>query len=170
VCGQLGHVQTNRFEFKSGWFVSNDKFEQLERYRVFPGDLLCTIVGASIGRFCVVPLDIPLAFTTKHVQALTLDSKKADPHFVSMMLNFHRRSRESLFSRVEGSAQPSLNATKVLATAIPLPPLSEQRRVVAYLDTLQQRVAALQSLQTKSASELDVLLPSILDKAFQGAL
>jgi type I restriction enzyme, S subunit len=163
-------VQTNRLEFKSGWFVSTDKFAQLQRYRVLPRDLLCTIVGASIGRFCVVPSDIPLAFTTKHVQALTLDFEKADPHFVSLMLNFHRRSRDSLFSRVEGSAQPSLNATKVLATALPLPSLSEQRRVVAYFNELQQKVVTLQALQTKIAEELDALLPSILDKAFAGVL
>jgi type I restriction enzyme S subunit len=163
-------VQTHRFELRSGWFVSNDKFEQLKRYRVLPGDVLCTIVGASIGRFCVVPPDIPVAFTTKHVQALTIDCENADPHFVSLMLNFHRRSRESLFSRVEGSAQPSLNAAKVLATEVPLPPLSEQRRVTVYLDALQSQVNALKELQAETAAKLDALVPSILEKAFKGEL
>ena len=110
----VSDVQTNQFDLRSGWFVTPDKFKKFERYQVFPGDLLCTIVGGSIGRFCVVPADVPLAFTTKHVQALTLDSKKAEPHFVSLMLNFHRRCRESLFSKVEGSAQPSLNVSKIL--------------------------------------------------------
>ena len=163
-------VQTNLFKLKSGWFVSEEKFEPLQRYRVLPGDLLCTIVGASIGRFCVVPPDVPLAFTTKHVQALTLDFEKADPHFVSVILNFHRRSRDSLFSRVEGSAQPSLNAAKVLATLVPLPSLSEQRRILAYFESLQQEVCVLTDLQTQTAAELHALLPSILDEAFKGQL
>lgn len=163
-------VQTNRFELRSGWFVTPAKFEQLRRYQVFPGDLLCTIVGASIGRFCVVPDDIPLAFTTKHVQALTLYPDAAEPRFVAYMLNFHRRCRETLFSQVEGSAQPSLNAAKVLGTALPLPTLPEQRRIVAYLDGMQEKVGALRRLQAETAAELDALLPSVLDKAFKGEL
>jgi type I restriction enzyme S subunit len=163
-------VQANRFDLRSGWFISPGKFEQLRRYQVFPGDVLCTIVGASIGRFCVVPADVPLAITTKHIQALTLDGSKADSSFVSLMLSFHRRCRRSLFSQVEGSAQPSLNAAKILGTALPLPPLAEQRRIVTYLDALQAQVDALKRLQAETAAELEALLPAILDRAFKGGL
>jgi len=163
-------VQTDHFELKSGWFVSPERFEQLRRYQVFAGDILCTIVGASIGRFCVVPHDVPLAFTTKHIQAITLDLDKSEPRFVSLMLNFHRRCRESLFSQVEGSAQPSLNAGKVLGTELPLPSLLEQRRIVAEVAALQAEVDKLKRLQSETAGEMDALLPSILDKAFKGEL
>lgn len=163
-------VQTNRFELQSGWFVSPEKFKQFRRYQVFPGDVLCTIIGASIGRFCVVPHDVPLAFTTKHIQALTLDPAKAEPLFASLMLNFHRRCPESLFSQVEGSAQPSLNAGKILGTALPLPPLPEQRRIVEELEAFQAEVATLMRLQAQTAQELDALLPSVLDRAFNGML
>jgi type I restriction enzyme S subunit len=163
-------VQTNRFQLQGGWFVSPQKFEQFRRYQVFSGDILCTIIGGSIGRFCVVPKNVPQAFTTKHIQALTLDSSKVEPDFASLMLNFHRRCRESLFSQVEGSAQPSLNAGKILATSFPLPPLAEQRRIVAELDALQAEVDALKRLQAATASELDALLPAILDRAFKGEL
>jgi type I restriction enzyme, S subunit len=162
-------VQTNHFEFKSGWYVRPEKFEELRRYQVFPGDILCTIVGASIGRFCVAPKDIPLAFTTKHIQALTLDTSAVDVQFVSYMLNFHRRCRESLFSQVERSAQPSLNAEKVTATELPLPPLPEQERIVAELDTLQSKVEYLTNLQDETAKELNALMPSILSRAFATA-
>jgi type I restriction enzyme S subunit len=57
--------------------------------------------------------------------------------------------------------------------AIPFPDeisLSEQRCIVAELDTLQATVNKLKRLQTDTASELDALLPSILDKAFKGEL
>lgn len=163
-------VLTNRFEFRSGWYVTHEKYQTLQRYRVHPGDVLCTIVGASIGRFCVVPDDIPLAFTTKHVQALTLNPSIADPHFVAYMLNFNRRSRASLFSQVEGSAQPSLNATKILATELPLLPLSEQVKVVADLNSVQEKITSVDARQAQTAAELNALLPSILDRAFKGEL
>jgi len=53
---------------------------------------------------------------------------------------------------------------------LPIPPLSEQRRIVAYLDDLQAKVDALKAQQAQAAAELDALLPSILDKAFKGEL
>ena len=163
-------VLVNRFAFDSGWYVTPERFEQLKRYQVFAGDVLATIVGASIGRFCVVPDGIPPAFTTKHVQALTLNRSIAEPRFVTYMLNYHTRCRRSLFAQVEGSAQPSLNADKVLAIALPLPSPSEQRCIVADLDGLQAKLGALKRLQAETAAELDTLLPAILAKAFKGEL
>jgi type I restriction enzyme S subunit len=53
---------------------------------------------------------------------------------------------------------------------IPVPPLSEQRQIVADLDALQSQVDALKRLQAETAAELDALLPAILDKAFKGEL
>ena len=47
----------------------------------------------------------------------------------------------------------------------------EQRRIVAYLDSVQTRLASLRELQSQTQEELDALLPSVLDRAFspQGA-
>ncbi len=53
---------------------------------------------------------------------------------------------------------------------IAVPPLDEQRRIVAYLDSLQAKVDRLKALQAQTAAELEALLPSILDKAFKGEL
>jgi len=53
---------------------------------------------------------------------------------------------------------------------IPIPPLDEQRRIVAYLDGLQAKVNGLRELQSQTQEELDALLPSVLDKAFKGEL
>ena len=49
-------------------------------------------------------------------------------------------------------------------------PLDEQRRIVAYLDSVQARLASLRELQSATGEELDALLPSVLDRAFKGEL
>ncbi len=54
--------------------------------------------------------------------------------------------------------------------------LDEQWRIVAYLDSVQARLASLPALctsgrlQTHTQEELDALLPSVLDRAFKGEL
>ena len=48
--------------------------------------------------------------------------------------------------------------------------LDEQRRIVAYLDSVQARLRSLRELQSETQKELDALLPSVLDRAFKGEL
>lgn len=59
---------------------------------------------------------------------------------------------------------------KLLGTNVVVPPLSEQRRIMAELDALHAEVVALMRLQSETSAELDALLPAILDRAFQGKL
>jgi type I restriction enzyme S subunit len=68
------------------------------------------------------------------------------------------------------SAQAKLNQRYARQISIPVPPLPEQRRIVAELDTLQAKVDALKRLQAETSAELDALLPAILDRAFKGEL
>jgi type I restriction enzyme S subunit len=51
-----------------------------------------------------------------------------------------------------------------------VPPLPDQRRIVAELDALQAEVDALKRHQDETAAELDALLPALLDRAFKGQL
>ena len=72
--------------------------------------------------------------------------------------------------RKQMTGQANVNATKLKALPIALPSLSQQRRIVSELNDLQARVDVLKKLQSETATELDALLPSILDKAFSGNL
>jgi type I restriction enzyme S subunit len=63
-----------------------------------------------------------------------------------------------------------INQGHISSTEVPVPPLPEQRHIVAELKGLQAQVDALKKLQAETAAELDALLPSILDKAFKGEL
>ncbi len=63
-----------------------------------------------------------------------------------------------------------LTGVKLKAYKVLVPPLADQERIVAYLDNLQSQANALKDLQAQAATELNVLLPSILDKAFKGEL
>jgi type I restriction enzyme, S subunit len=79
-----------------------------------------------------------------------------------------RESVEAFCTTTAGNI--GISATDLKTISIPVPPLPEQRRFVAYLDNLQAKVDALKQLQAETQAELDSLLPSILDKAFKGEL
>jgi type I restriction enzyme S subunit len=70
----------------------------------------------------------------------------------------------------KGATRQGFTKAQIEAFEIPLLPLTEQHRIVAYLDDLQSKADSLKQLQSETTAELDALLPSILDKAFKGEL
>jgi type I restriction enzyme S subunit len=83
----------------------------------------------------------------------------------------HLRTTGDLIDFARTTAgQYNVSLGRLRNASLPVPPLAEQRRLVAYLDGLAGQVAALARLQSETAAELDALLPSILDKAFKGKL
>jgi type I restriction enzyme S subunit len=81
-------------------------------------------------------------------------------------------SQEYFKQRKTGLAESQVNISreKILRLPLKVPPISEQRRIVAHLDALQTKADALRSLQSETASALDALLPAVLVKAFAGKL
>ncbi len=71
-------------------------------------------------------------------------------------------------AKTTGGHYPAINDTNLHEVLFVVPPLSEQRRIVAYLDGLQAKVDALKRLQSETATELNAMLPSVLDMAFKG--
>jgi type I restriction enzyme S subunit len=88
----------------------------------------------------------------------------------------HAIKSPALRDQIEGGASgtsptmKNISKQKVLALRLPPHALSEQTRVVAYLSALEDKLGHLKMLHSKTAAELDVLMPSILSKAFRGEL
>lgn len=81
--------------------------------------------------------------------------------------------REFIARMAKGTSPTMKKISQDTVMTIPFPSslsVSEQRRIVAELDALQQRVDSLQGMQTETASELDALMLSVLDKVFRGEL
>ena len=83
----------------------------------------------------------------------------------------HPMSCKNASNRVQrGDMIRHLVRRREIRLIIPLPPIQDQRRIVAELKPLQVQAARPEKLQAETAAELDALLPSILDKAFKGEL
>lgn len=65
-----------------------------------------------------------------------------------------------------GGAQPNLNLQKIKDTLIPLPPFSEQQRIISKVKQLMSTCDALEAEVAKSCTETDRLMQTILKEAF----
>jgi len=137
-----------------------------EQSRFIEADtLMLTNSGATLG----VPKITKIAgcFNDGSQAFLNLDSSVEKEFLYYLFKSKTLWFREQL---ARGQGQPNLNTDMTKQMDAPVPPLPEQRRIVAELDALQAEVNALKRLQAETAAELDALLPAILDRAFKGEL
>lgn len=69
-----------------------------------------------------------------------------------------------------GARMPRANMNQVLEFDISIPNISEQQKIVAQLDELQEQTRKLEQIYEQKIKDLDELKQSILQKAFNGEL
>lgn len=132
----------------------------------FPsGTLLVAMYGATIGRTGM--LRIP-ATTNQACAALLPDPVTED--MMPFLWWFFRHKVEDFRAVGQGGAQPNISQTVIKASAIDLPPLPEQRRIVAKLDRLSARSAAARDHLARTTKLAARAKQAILARAFQGGL
>jgi type I restriction enzyme S subunit len=141
------------------------KYQQLQRYKVFPGDVLITIMG-TCGRCAVVPDKIPTAINTKHLCCITLDRTKCVPAFLHAYFLGHPIARRYLAQKAKGAIMEGLNMGIIKEMPIPLAPIDLQVKFAARLKQVGQHKAA----QRRSEANLEALFGSLQHRAFRGEL
>jgi type I restriction enzyme S subunit len=143
--------------------------DKLKRSQLRPGDVLINLVGASIGRSCVVPDGIGAANVNQAVAVISPDPKSLDSKYLMHFL-ISRPAQDVIHAGKVETARPNISLGDLRDLLIPVPSLLEQRRIVTNLENLQVKVDAMKQLQAVTATEIEALVPSILDKAFKGEL
>lgn len=108
-------------------------------------DILMVCVGATTGRVCLAqnPPDMVL------VRSVALIRPKAEiiePSYLDLFLR-SSLGQEQIWGNVKQSAQPCLYLGKMADFEIPLPPLAEQKRIVAKVDELMALCDRLEAQQ-----------------------
>jgi type I restriction enzyme S subunit len=137
------------------------------RARAERGDVLISKDG-TLGIPCYVDTDRGFSFFVS-VALIKPKRDQLDGEFLTWVLRAPYL-QDRIKERSRGDMIRHLVLREIRELLVPVPPLSEQRRIVAYLDDLQAKVDSLKALQAQTAAELDALLPSVLDRAFKGEL
>jgi restriction endonuclease S subunit len=168
--GPLRFIGLQHIESHTGRRIGEDLLlaEQLEgrKFRFSPGEIVYGYLRPYLNKVWVADRD-GVCSVDQYVirpKAEMVDTKYL-AHFVRSPI-FLERAIELTHNLL----LPRLRTALLESIPIPLPPLPEQRRIVAYLDDLQAQVDELTALQQATQAELDALLPSVLERAFRGEL
>jgi len=126
-------------------FIPDDIHEKMNGTVVRAGDILLNITGASIGRCALVPDDFDEANVSQHVSIvrLVIPSIRKFIHIYMISPSFFNE-----VMRVQvGISREGLSITRLREFQIPIPPLAEQKRIVAKVDELMALCDELETQQ-----------------------
>jgi len=112
---------------------------------LYPGDIIISKTGATIGKVAIIPTDFTISNTTASIGKVSLDFTKANSRFVFWCMK-SQNFQEQMWKVSHKSAQPGFNVKDLKIFKIPLPPLPTQQKIASILDaadTLRQKDKAL---------------------------
>lgn len=152
--------QTKGFNYFSGDFD--------EKILVNHGDLLFSWSGSRGTSFGPHIWTGPTGLLNQHIFKVIYNKERVHR-------NYFYFAMKHLVDEVEGNLHGGVGLVHITKTkfenlSINLPPLAEQKKIVAHLDSLSEKIRQLQDYQKQTAADLDALEKSILHQAFEGKL
>lgn len=137
--------------------VTGAEIAAATRYVVHSGQFILSRIDARNGAFGLVPDILNGAVVSTDFPAFNVSQEQLNPSFLDWMskteafVDLCREASEGTTNRVR------LKEDKFLRMRIPLPPLAEQRRIVARIEALAARIAEARGLRRQAAADADNL-------------
>ena len=162
---QLADVGVGAFLDKSARFITAETEVRLNCTRLAVGDVLIARLPNPIGRACTFPEIGQLAITAVDVAILRPDGNVAAEYIVDAMNAPPTRNQIEAYGK--GATRFRVSTGHLKTVLIPLPPLAEQRRIVAKVEELMALLDRLEAARGAAEATRDRL--TALDADGSGA-
>lgn len=138
-----------------------------EKFIVHQGDLLIAMSGATTGKNGVY-MSANIAYLNQRVGNIKVKNKEL---LIEKFRNFYIANMQNeILNTAYGGAQPNISSQKMSVMTFPLPPLSEQQRIVERIEELFAKLDEAKERLQEVAESFAVRKAAILHKAFTGEL
>lgn len=134
-------VSNTSFKITSAAPTLGSEAPSRARKAIQTDDVLFATVRPTLKRIALVPPELDGAIVSTGYCVLRCDKSKAEPGFLySFLVTDHFNARMTGLER--GASYPAVRDSDVTASWLPLPPLSEQKKIAHILSTVQRAIAA----------------------------
>ena len=150
------------------YFIDEEKFKEMKRFELLPNDLIMSCSG-TMGRVAIVPKEIKRGIINQALLKLTPRSAILSPFLKTWMES--EAFQDALKEYSGGAAIQNVASVKILKEIkVPLPSISDQKRVVEELGHFREETQRLAHLYKRKLVAQEALKKSLLHQAFTGQL
>lgn len=156
------HLRNGRIEAVDGTHVPLDLAQRLERFTLAAGDLLCVRSGA-MGQIAVIEeAQAGWLFSTNLLRLRPATPDTVDSAYLAAYLSLPSTTAW-IKERSVRTVIATLRSDDLAELHIPLPPMSEQRRIVAAITALDARTRSYQHLVSASTHARTVIAEQLMN-------
>lgn len=163
---QLADIGEGTFRDRSNRHLRPDVAERLRCTYLKPGDVLVARMPDPLGRACLMPALATPAVTAVDVCILRSGADSVNPSWLMWTLN-SPQVRRKVAALQSGTTRKRISRKNLATIRVPVPPLSEQERIVAaieeHLSRLDAASAANESARSRFGRFSECLLAEIFD-------
>lgn len=152
------------FHYKPQYIKEEVHNGQLKRCRAYPGDVLMNIVGPPLGKIAIIPESLPEC-NFNQAAVLIRPMIKECNKYIFWFLN--EMSEINAIDTKGVAGQDNISVTQAQSMKIPLPPLSEQKRIVAEIEKQLAKTKQLKEHIITNQQATEQLLKALLHQAFE---
>jgi type I restriction enzyme, S subunit len=157
----IENVLKNKFDGLGERYVSEEKFQTLRSVEIRAGDVLITMMG-TIGEVAVVPEGTSPSIMDSHLLRFRPNRDICTSEYIRWLIKGGAATKTALHGRAHGAIMKGLNSGIIRSLPAPVPPLSEQRRIVEILD----QADALRKKRLEADVKAVRILPALFCKMF----
>lgn len=165
---RITNVQDGFIEDEKPVYYPLDTLSEIEQYMLKNNDLLMSLTG-NVGRVALMKEDFLPAVLNQRVACLRVKSSSIDNKYLFYCF-LQKTFVENCTKFAKGSAQLNMSTEWLKEYAIPLPPLSEQQRIVARIESLFAKLDEAKEKAQEVVDGFETRKAAILHKAFSGEL
>ena len=160
------NIYFGRFDRQGLVFLNDEQAGKLKGVTVNAGDVLLNITGASIGRVSVAPKDMDGGRVNQHV-CIIRTTTELHSRFLELFLA--SPIVQATINDIQvGATRQALTKAMIERFEIPLPPIAEQKRIVAKVDELMALCDLLEAQQQERETRHAALSCAALARFAEG--
>lgn len=138
----------------------------IEQFRLSRGDILVALSGATTGKYGIFQSD-ELVLVNQRVGRIRTENKPALSKYIFYYMGV---LQAQILNKAYGAAQPNISTKEITEFQIPLPPLEQQKQIVAKIEELFSHIDAGVVALQKAKKLLKQYRQSVLKAAVTGEL
>lgn len=166
---QLADVGDGIYRDKSARFLTTEKAHELSCTFLCQGDVLIARMPEPLGRACIFPGDAKPSVTVVDVCIVRTGTSGADHRWLMNAINAPA-FRSAIAGLQSGTTRQRISRSNLSTIEFPLPPLAEQRRIVAAIEQQFTRLDAALAALRRAQTALKRYRASVLKSAVAGHL
>lgn len=165
---QTGNIGAGYFKDRGekARYISEETFKKLRCTEIFEGDCLISRLPDPVGRACILPSTGEKMITAVDCTIIRFVKKEIIPEWF-LFYSLSEEYQKEINKQVTGATRQRISRKNLGLINIPLPPLSEQRRIASILEDVFERISKAKENAERNLKNARELFESYLQGVFE---